>query len=191
MGLSAHGHLCVHQCTPMCADLDRKNKPPWQPVMAHPGDTQAPASGPKTTTGGGYISASTLPPSLHLPAPSCFDGRKNFQLFPSLFFQTGDSLGKGIPPPQTINLCINAIDRGPSCYSGTVTVIFGCFMGVASQGRGCGGAQLPSSSRHPPSQVPPHPHPILWPSSGRGEGSLLSQGINNSGGYSALRTRLT
>lgn len=32
------------------------------------------------------------------PAPSCFDGRKIFQLFPSLFFQTGDSLGKGTPP---------------------------------------------------------------------------------------------
>lgn len=144
-------------------------------------------------------SASTLI-SLHLPPspppppqllPVLMEG-KNFQLFPSLFFQTDDSLRRGIPP-SPIPIPCHPMHRchrsGPSCCAGTVMAIFGCFMGVAPQGRGCGGASAASFQSPSPFQVPPHPHPSSGqPGSGRREGSLLSPGINNSGGYSALRT---
>lgn len=135
-------------------------------------------------------SSPAIPPPPQL-LPVLMEG-KNFQLFPSLFFQTGDSLRRGIPPSPVPIPChpMHRYHRsGPSCCAGTVMSIFGCFMGVAPQGRGCGGASAASFQSPSPFQVPLHPHPSSGrPGSGRREGSLLSLGINNSGGYSALRT---
>lgn len=133
------------------------------------------------------ISLSTLPPP---PAPSCFDGRKKFQLFPSLFFQTGDSLGKGIPPSpnhHSTYISMPWFQAHPVVLR--VVVIFGCFMGVVPQGRAYGGysAAFSQSTSPLPGSSPPPSHPLCL-SSGRREGSLLSRGINNSGGYSALKT---
>lgn len=127
----------------------------------------------KTTTGWrmhlGLHPASPRPPSHH-PAPSCFDGRKNFQLFPSLFFQTGDSLGKGIPPspnhPGTY-VSMPRIQAHPVVLR--ITVIFGCLTGVVPQGRAYGGAQLPSPSPHAPPWSLPTPSPSSLPASEGGK----------------------
>lgn len=104
---------------------------------------------------------------LHLPPPQLLpvlmEG-KNFQLFPSLFFQTGDSLRRGIPPSPTPCHPMHRCHRsGPSCCAGTVMPIFGCFYGGGSSGEGmwgCLSCLLPVPFPLPGSSPPP---PILWP----------------------------
>lgn len=147
----------------------------------------------KTTSGWRITPQPPHSSPLHLPSPQLLpvlmEG-KNFQLFPSLFFQTGDSLRREIPPLQSlVTLCIDAIGPAHPVVLGQSWLFLGAFMGVAPQGMGCGGASAASFQSPSPFQVPPHPHPSSGqPGSGRREGSLPSVGINNSGGYSALRT---
>ena len=56
---------------------------------------------------------------------------------------------------------------------------------------GGGGSQLPFPSPHPPPRFLPTPTRPPSLGSGRREGSLLSQGLNNSGGYSAPENMIT
>lgn len=113
MGLCARGHLCVSVSVHgpgregTKTSLGGQGYAQWEHPVPAEGQWALRAAAPglpslKTTTGERmHLSlhrSSPHPPPLPPPAPSCFDGRKKFQLFPSLFFQTGDSLGKGIPP---------------------------------------------------------------------------------------------
>lgn len=105
------------------------------------------------------ISLSALPPP---PAPSCFDGRKKFQLFPSLFFQTVTGSGKEFPPPQTIIVPIYRCHGSrPILLCWESHSYFWVRYGGGTPGEGTWGcsAAFSQSTSPLPGSSPPPPHP--------------------------------
>lgn len=171
--------LCVHEYT-QAWEEGRTKTSPGQPGMAHTGDTQGQpcVSGPQTAGAWGLplpedhhsvenatrpppvISLSALPPP---PAPSCFDGRKKFQLFPSLFFQTVTRSGKEFPPPQTIIVPIYRCHGSRPillCWESHSYFWVHYGGGIPGEGTwGCSAAFSQSTSPLPGSSPPP-PHPL-------------------------------
>lgn len=133
----------------------------------------------KTTSGWRTTPQPPQSSPLHLPPPQLLpvlmEG-KNFQLFPSLFFQTGDSLRRGIPPsPAPCHPMHRCHRSGPSCCAGTLMAIFGCFYGGGDSGGDVGVPQLPPSTPLPPSRFLPTPtHPLASQARGGGKEACLA-----------------
>lgn len=115
-----------------------------------------------------------LSPGLEFPtSDSQMDERNKCFGDGGIPFQTGDSLGKGIPPSpnhHSTYISMPWFQAHPVVLR--VTVIFGCFMGVVPQGRAYGGYSAAFSQSAPPlpGSSPPPSHPPCL-SSGRREGS--------------------
>ena len=183
MGLCACGYPCVSMKSHRPGSQGGR-KCPRPPAMAHMGDTQhqPPRSlGPCVQTSGGLplpedhhrVEEASRPPPIISPSiphlsqllPVLMEG-KNFSFFLLYFSRRVTRSGKEFPPPQTIIIPINRCHRyRPILLCWDSHRYFWALYGGGTPGEGIWweGAQLSFPSPHPPSQVPPHPHPSCLP----------------------------